>query len=147
MTPSVLVFVVEDEASIQFVLEAALYEGGFVVTPASNGEEAVAMLDKEGSDFRALLTDIDLGGKQTGWEVARHAREINDKLPVIYMTGASAHDWGSKGVPNSQVVAKPFAVAQIVTAVAQLSVLLRVLTRTRSVAMPVMRFSQTVVCA
>ena len=36
------------------------------------------------------------------------------------MTGASAHDWGSKGVPNSQLTPKPFAIAQVVTAVAQL---------------------------
>jgi two-component SAPR family response regulator len=52
--------------------------------------------------------------------VAKHAREINDKLPIIYITGASAHDWASKGVPNSQLMPKPFAVAQVVTAISQL---------------------------
>jgi hypothetical protein len=36
------------------------------------------------------------------------------------MTGASAHDWGSKGVPNSVLLTKPFANAQVVTAVSQL---------------------------
>jgi hypothetical protein len=51
---------------------------------------------------------------------AKRAREINDKLPVIYMTGANAHEWGSRGVPNSQLVPKPFAVAQVVTSVSQL---------------------------
>jgi hypothetical protein len=52
--------------------------------------------------------------------VARHAREINATLPVTYMTGASAHDWASQGVPNSQLMPKPFAVAQEVIAVTQL---------------------------
>ena len=120
MTTSVLVFVVEDKDFIQHLLEEALTEGGFAVTSALCGEEAMAMLDREGADYRALITDIDLGGKLNGWDVAKHAREINDKLPVVYMTGASAHDWGSKGVPNSQLMTKPFAVAQIVTAVAML---------------------------
>ena len=120
MTSSVLIFLVEDEASIQHVLEEALTDGGFTVAIANSGEQAVAMLDKEGAGYSALITDINLSGTLTGWDVAKHAREVNDKLPVIYMTGASAHEWGSKGVPNSQLMPKPFAIAQVVTAVAQL---------------------------
>ncbi len=120
MNPSVLVFVVEDEYLIQNILEEALKEGGFNVALANSGEDAIAMLNKEGANYHALITDINLGGNVTGWDVARHAREINDKLPVIYMTGASAHDWASNGVPNSQLLPKPFAVAQVVIAVAQL---------------------------
>ena len=120
MVTSVLIFIVEDEAAIRHVLEDALMEGGFAVRLASSGEQAITMLDKEGANCSALVTDINLSGKLTGWDVAKHAREINDKLPVVYMTGASAHEWGSKGVPNSQLMPKPFAIAQVVTAVAQL---------------------------
>ncbi len=120
MTIAILVFIVEDEETIQFLLKEALTEGGFAVTTARNGEEAMAMLDQDGADYRALITDVNLPGKLTGWDVARHAREINDTLPIIYMTGASAHDWASKGVPNSQLLPKPFAIAQVVTAVSQL---------------------------
>jgi len=36
------------------------------------------------------------------------------------MTGAAADDWGSEGVPNSILLKKPFAPAQLVTAVSQL---------------------------
>jgi CheY-like chemotaxis protein len=117
---SVRVFIVEDEAVIRQVLEDALTEGGFAVTLASSGEQAITMLDKEGADYSALITDINLSGMLTGWDVAKHARGTNDKLPVVYMTGASAHEWGSKGVPNSQLMPTPFAIAQVVTAVAQL---------------------------
>jgi two-component system cell cycle response regulator CpdR len=38
------------------------------------------------------------------------------------MSGDSGHDWSSKGVPNSLMIAKPFAVAQIVTAISNLLV-------------------------
>jgi hypothetical protein len=36
------------------------------------------------------------------------------------MTGAAAGDWASRGVPNSILLEKPFAPAQLVTAVSQL---------------------------
>ena len=36
------------------------------------------------------------------------------------MSGAHAADWASKGVPNSIMLEKPFAPAQLVTAVATL---------------------------
>lgn len=100
-------------------MQDALTEAGFTVTLASAGDEAVKRLDAEGADFRALVTDVNLPGEVTGWHVAERAREINPKIPVIYMTGASAHEWASKGVPNSLLLTKPFAIAQVVAAVAQ----------------------------
>jgi DNA-binding response OmpR family regulator len=70
--------------------------------------------------YRALVTDINLKGRMNGWEVAKQAREIDPVFPVIYMTGAAAEQWGSHGVPNSILLKKPFAPAQLVTAVSQL---------------------------
>lgn len=120
MAQSVLVFVVEDDEIIRISLEDALTEGGFNVVVAATGEAAMAMLDADGPNYCALVTDINLPGNFTGWDVAKHAREINDTLPVLYVSGASAHEWASKGVPKSQLIAKPFAVAQVVTAVSLL---------------------------
>jgi DNA-binding response OmpR family regulator len=116
----VLVLVVEDEEAIRHVLEAALTDGGFVVAVAASGDDAMAMLNADGQHYSALITDINLPGNFSGWEVARHSRELNGALPVVYMTGASAHDWAAQGVPNSQLMPKPFAVAQVVSAVTQL---------------------------
>ena len=78
------------------------------------------MLDKIGI-YRALITNINLPGKLTGWDVARHARQISDSLPVIYLTAASAHDWETEGVPNSKLMTKPFALAQLVSALLEVS--------------------------
>ena len=66
------------------------------------------------------MTDINLLGKLDGWEVARAAREIDPAIPVIYMTGTHGDEWASMGVPESVLLLKPFAPAQIVTAVAGL---------------------------
>ena len=56
----------------------------------------------------------------SGWEVAKRARELNPGFPIVYMTGAAGGDWMSHGVPHSILLEKPFAPAQLVTAVAQL---------------------------
>lgn len=79
------------------------------------------MLDKH-TEARAVITDIRLGGKRklTGWDVARHAREQNTEIAVIYMSGDSGVDWSAQGVPNSVLVVKPFAMSQISTALANL---------------------------
>jgi DNA-binding response OmpR family regulator len=70
--------------------------------------------------YSALVTDINLKGGTSGWGIARQAREIDPTMPVVYMTGAAADEWSSQGVPNSILLQKPFAPAQLVTAVAQL---------------------------
>ena len=120
MSDSVLVFVVDDEALIQLVVQDALEEGGFVVATASSAEQAIAMLNAEGMAYNALVTDVNLGGKLTGWDVAMRARELLPDMPVVYMTGGAANEWASHGVPNSILLTKPFAPAQLITAVSQL---------------------------
>jgi DNA-binding response OmpR family regulator len=116
----VTLLVVEDDQLIQALLEEALSDGGFESTITTSGEEAIQLLQSNKSKYRAVLTDINLAGKIDGWEVARTAREIEPTMPIIYMTGTQGEEWTSKGVPNSLLVVKPFAPAQIVTAISQL---------------------------
>jgi DNA-binding response OmpR family regulator len=115
-----VILVIEDEEAIQSLVEDALSEGGFEPAIAASGEEAVTLLKGRTANYRALVTDISLRGRIDGWEVAQQAREIDPQFPVVYMSGASAVDWPSKGVPNSIMLAKPFAPAQLVTAVSNL---------------------------
>ena len=121
MSTSIPILVVDDEEAIQWTLNDYLSDGGYTVSVANSEEEAIALLNVIGSKLRALLTDINLApNKLTGWDVARHAREINESIPVIYMTGGSAHEWNIQGVPNSFLLTKQFAPAQAVTALSQL---------------------------
>ncbi len=116
----ITILIVEDDHSIQGLVEDALIEGGFEVAIAASGEEAVTLLQGIKGKYRALVIDINLIARMDGWEVAKRAREIDQEFPVIYMTGARADQWGSHGVPNSILLVKPFATAQLVTAVSQL---------------------------
>ncbi|MDB5639034.1 MAG: two-component response regulator [Bradyrhizobium sp.] len=115
-----VILIVEDDEAIQSLVEEALSDGGFEPAVAASGEEAVTLLKGRTSEYRALVTDINLRGKMDRWEVAQQARQIDPEFPIVYMSGKSAADWASKGVPNSIMLEKPFAPAQLVTAVANL---------------------------
>jgi DNA-binding response OmpR family regulator len=115
-----LILVVEDEYPLQGVVEEALIDGGFETDILSSGEEALTLFRGRVKNYRALVTDVSLKGRISGWEVARQVREIDPGCPVIYMTGAAADEWASQGVPNSILLQKPFAPAQLVTAVSNL---------------------------
>ena len=116
-----IILVVEDDALVRGVVEETLTDGGFEIVMVSSGENAIDLLEVRKVNYRAVVTDINLGrDKRDGWDVARRAREIDAEFPVVYMTGASSDDWASKGVPNSVLLAKPFAPAQLLTAVSQL---------------------------
>jgi len=115
-----IILVVEDDDAVQGLVEEALVDGGFQPAIAASGEEAVTLLMGRLTKYSALVTDVNLLGTMDGWEVAKRAREIDPEFPVVYMTGARADDYGSQGVPNSILLTKPFAPAQLVTAVAQL---------------------------
>jgi DNA-binding response OmpR family regulator len=118
-----VVLVVEDEQLLREMVEPALADAGYSVLLAHNGSEALKYLEERESEeapLRALVTDVQLGPGPSGWEIAKRARELHPEIPVVYVTGAAAAEWSSKGVPNSLIIQKPFAPAQVVTAVSQL---------------------------
>jgi DNA-binding response OmpR family regulator len=119
MDEPIAVLVVDDDASIQNVFEETLTEGGFASKVASSGEEALALLNA--GRYRLLIIDVAFGRDQIkGWAVARRARAFDPAFPVIYVTGGNADEWSIQGVPNSILLKKPFAPAQLLTAVSQL---------------------------
>jgi CheY-like chemotaxis protein len=110
---------VEDEPLIRTSLAAALEDGGYGLAEAADAEEALAHLDSE-QTLVGLVTDIKLGSKMNGWEVARYARQTYPGIAVVYMSGDCAADWTAEGVPNSVMLQKPFATAQVTTAISTL---------------------------
>ncbi|EIZ81367.1 response regulator receiver domain protein (CheY-like receiver) [Novosphingobium sp. Rr 2-17] len=115
-----LLLYVEDEILIQDMLVSALEEAGFRLLVADDGTQALKLLAEEHGHLHGIITDINLGDGPEGWDVARTARELINSLPIVYVSGASEHEWYSKGVPNSIMVAKPFVPAQVVVAISSL---------------------------
>lgn len=112
--------VVEDEEPIQSALEDVGSESGFELAFTASGEEAVTLLKGGGVKYQALVIDISLRGRMSGWEVAQHARRHDPAFPIIYITGVGAPDRPVLGVPNSILIANPFAPAQLIIAISQL---------------------------
>jgi DNA-binding response OmpR family regulator len=112
---------VEDQDAIRDLIVQSLEVAGYQVIEADTADQALRSVNEaQGNGIRALVTDIDLGDEITGWDIAHRARELDPSLPVIYVTGGQSDAWAVKGVPNSILITKPFAPAQIVTAVSQL---------------------------
>jgi two-component system cell cycle response regulator CpdR len=121
LSKSLSVLLVEDEVLILEIVQDALEQAGFRVQAVPSSFAALEYLSEGVADLAGLVTDIRLGEGPNGWDLARHARQDRPDLPVIYMTGDSAADWPVQGVPRSKVVQKPFAVAQIVTALSAMT--------------------------
>ena len=118
--PEPIVLLVEDEPLVLLVAQDALEAGGYTVLPAQLASEALRLLDSRCAELSGLVTDIRLPGGADGWEIARHARELRADLPIVYTTADSAGEWPVQGVPNSVLVQKPYAGAQLLTAISTL---------------------------
>nr|PZN59776.1 MAG: nitrogen regulation protein NR(I) [Pseudomonadota bacterium] len=107
------VWLVDDDASIRWVLERALKNAGMTPRLFEAAESALATLGSEVPDV--LMTDIRMSGK-SGLELLRNVHERHPDLPVIVMTAhsdlgsaVSAYEGGA-----FEYLPKPFDVDQAV---------------------------------
>lgn len=117
---TVTILLVEDEAFLLMDFQDTLNEAGFNVLAETNGKKAIERLRAARQSILGVITDVRLGSSPDGWEVARIAREIDPQMAVVYISGHGAPEWASRGVPGSIMIEKPFANAQLVTAISQL---------------------------
>jgi CheY-like chemotaxis protein len=116
---SVFVLLIEDEPLILLAAQTALEDGGYMCLSATDGHSGLKLIDENIGKSVAVVTDVRMRGHD-GWHLARHARALKPDIPVVYTTGDSAIDWPVHGVPNSIVLTKHYAEAQLLTAVSQL---------------------------
>ncbi|RVL13824.1 response regulator [Sinorhizobium meliloti] len=114
---SVTILLAEDETLLLLDFEDALKEAGFMVLAVTSGKKALEHLKAAESSIAGIVTDIRFAESPSGWDVARIAREIDPEMPVVYISGDSAPDWASQGVPKS---IKPFVMSQLIVAISQL---------------------------
>jgi CheY-like chemotaxis protein len=115
-----LILYVEDDAVLQVDGESVLLAAGYDVLLANDGTEGCEILRERGAELCALITDIHLAGDIDGWQVASLGREINQALPVLYVTASERRSFAERGVPQSELVAKPFEWPHILRTVSML---------------------------
>jgi two-component system cell cycle sensor histidine kinase/response regulator CckA len=100
------ILIVEDVEQVRQIADRILRSAGFRTLLASNGAEALALLER-GQKVRLILTDLQMpimGGRQLSEQVSR----LPDAPPVIFMTGYSEDTHGQHSNPHLTLLAKPF---------------------------------------
>jgi two-component system, NtrC family, nitrogen regulation response regulator GlnG len=110
------VWLVDDDASIRWVLERALKNAGMAPRLFDSAESALIALAKDAPSV--LLTDIRMAGK-SGLELLRHAQERHPGLPVIVMTAHADLDSAVSSYEGGafEYLPKPFDVDHAVALV------------------------------
>ena len=114
------VLLVEDEPEVRRIIRLELAALGYPVLEASNGEEAMTLLDNV-AEISILITDAVMPGTTGGGELARHARALRPDFPVLLITGYADEDaladLAGLDVP---ILRKPFGRNQLENALAAL---------------------------
>ena len=108
---------VEDEFLVRYNFADCLQEAGNVVVVAGSGEEALALCNPETS-IDMEITDINLGGFASGWDVAECFRRFRPDILVVYVSGKLLDT--ERRVPRSVFITKPYQNGEILEACQQL---------------------------
>jgi CheY-like chemotaxis protein len=81
------VLVVEDDPHVRMMLDELLHEQGLDVWSVPDDLSAYQVLSQEAKRFAVLLTDINLGAGNDGFDIARRARCLNAAIQVIFISG------------------------------------------------------------
>ena len=115
------ILVVENETSNRILIERVLSTSGYRCLSASNGLEALDILDREQVDL--ILTDLSMpvldGYRATQLMRARPGLE---KVPIVAVTAFALHDEGeaAKQIGCTEYLTKPFKPRQLLEVVERL---------------------------
>ncbi|MBK6895472.1 MAG: response regulator [Alphaproteobacteria bacterium] len=114
------ILLAEDDPSMLNFLEIALRRAGHDVLPASDGLEALEVLE-DGEEFDLLLTDIVMPGID-GIELAQKAMQIQPDLKVMFITGfaAMAVSTHREEMKNTKLLSKPFHLSDLVSQIEEI---------------------------
>ena len=113
------VLIADDEASMRTLVARAIAMDGHDTVTAEDGAEALEILIREQGAFDLLLTDIQMP-VMDGIALALAAARDYPRLIILLMTGFADQRERASGLDAivHDVITKPFAVADIRTAVA-----------------------------
>lgn len=88
------ILVVEDDKNLRRLLEAVLTQNGYHVFCASDGQEAMDLLESVYVDL--IISDI-MMPKLDGYSLARELRNANYQIPILMITAKEAYEDKRKG--------------------------------------------------
>jgi len=108
------VLVVEDDSALRKVIVLFLEQQNYQVAAASNGSEALAILDESGP-FDLLLSDIILPGQFSGPELVNLVASKQPSMKFLLMSGYASDAFeGFDGPPDpANLLQKPFSMGAL----------------------------------
>jgi PAS domain S-box-containing protein len=113
-TGSGTLLVVDDETTVRAILKKMLSNAGYDVIVASDGPEALGILERDADGFSAVLLDLTMP-QMSGEETFEAIRRIRSSLPVVLMSGFDESDVLErfKGEDIAGFIHKPFELKTI----------------------------------
>jgi two-component system response regulator ArlR len=107
------ILIVEDEEGIMQFLKQGLEEEGYLVTSAYDGEQGLITFKE--NKFDLILLDWMLP-KMTGVELCKQIRNLQSKLPIIFLTAKDTVEETVEGLKNgaNDYIKKPFSFDELV---------------------------------
>ena len=106
------ILLVEDDKTLNFIIKDNLEQAGYVVTSAEDGEAAVKIFSS--GKFNLCLFDVMLP-KKDGFTLAKEVREIDDHVPIIFLTARSMTEDRITGltIGGDDYITKPFSMEEL----------------------------------
>jgi CheY-like chemotaxis protein len=109
------ILLVEDNAMVREFARGQLVALGHQVLEATNGREALALVER-GEEFDLLFTDVVMPGGMSGRELAEAVGRLRPGVPVLFTSGYSENAIVHHGrlQPGVLLLAKPYRRADLV---------------------------------
>ncbi|SFH94542.1 DNA-binding response regulator, OmpR family, contains REC and winged-helix (wHTH) domain [Tindallia magadiensis] len=113
------ILVVEDDKNLQKLMEAVLKQNGYQVLSASDGEEALDLLDRYHVDL--MISDI-MMPEMDGYELTDSLRKADYQLPILMVTAKESMEDKKQGfmVGTDDYMVKPIDMDEMLLRVAAL---------------------------
>ncbi len=106
------ILLVEDEDVVRALAQRVLERRGYTVLQASNGVQALDLLEQYPDEIHLILTDVIMPGGLNGHALVERVLVQRPEIKVLYMSGYTDDAIAHHGVLDPQVnlIAKPFRV-------------------------------------
>ena len=107
------ILLAEDDENLRFVIQDNFELRGYEVVAASNGEEALNSFLASPSDlciFDVMMPKLD------GFELSKKIREINQNVPIIFLTAKGLKEDRLQGfkMGGDDYLTKPFSIEELI---------------------------------
>ena len=105
----ITVLVVDDEARMRKLIKDFLFQKGFSILEAEDGEKALEVFEENKNKIGIILLDV-MMPKLDGWSVLRQIRQ-NSKVPIIMLTarGEEQDELFGFELGVDEYISKPFS--------------------------------------